>query len=419
MVLFGTVAGRQPPKHRAEIDLMVPVLDAPANLPWVDLDTTRVQMLHTVALSTAFAAELKELSGTDLSVGEIGERVAVERPHFGPVIKLSFVDTDEENTKIVGPHLLGALEALIEKGRDFSSEQLADELRPVQPGEARYYQGDMFLTISETPGYSVALPPVLWVSLIGAMTGVVAAAGLVMLQQRRPRVNSGDDFPTDVGMPLITHVGRVGRRYAATKEQYMHVALGALEAADGEAMPRRIVIACPESDSASRGLAMGVAAGLAASGERVVLVDGQTGRPAMTMRLGGWARAGMADITRGDTDLSSSIRWVRRWRLPVSVRRTLGRSAGNLRFIPAGRRRRGVDPRVAPPVLDRRAPRVITVLLAPPLLGTVPVAPSLKWADVVLYCLVEGRTVTFDAEDGAIRVRTFCNAPAGVVLSDV
>jgi hypothetical protein len=36
-----------------------------------------------------------------------------------------------------------------------------------------------------------------------------------------------------------------------------------------------------------------------------------------------------------------------------------------------------------------------------------------------LYNLVEGETVTFDAEDGALQVATFARGPSGVVLSDV
>jgi hypothetical protein len=74
---------------------------------------------------------------------------------------------------------------------------------------------------------------------------------------------------------------------------------------------------------------------------------------------------------------------------------------------------------ITPAVLDQVDEDVIVVMLAPPLLGTVPVSPSMRWASVVLYNLVEGETVTSDAEDAALQVSTFAQGPAGVVLSDV
>jgi hypothetical protein len=49
----------------------------------------------------------------------------------------------------------------------------------------------------------------------------------------------------------------------------------------------------------------------------------------------------------------------------------------------------------------------------------VPAGPVLDWGESVVLALVEGRTVTFDAEDAAAQVRTFVHAPAGVVLLDV
>lgn len=419
MVLFGAAGSRVANNHRAEVDIVVPVLDGPANLPWVAVARSRMQVLHTLVMSDAYAAELKELAGLDLPLEVIRRRMYVERPSFGPLMKIYYNDTDKARMEQAAPHLIDALRSLIEKGRMANADQLAEELRPIYPGEERFYRGDLFLVVSEQPTFSYQPAPVAWTTFIGGITGVLVAIGFQMLQQRKPRVNSDDDFPNAVGMPLLTHVGRTGWRYGATRQQYVHVAVNAFEAAGGEGMPRRIVIAGPEGDPANRGLAMGVAAALAATGERVVLVDAQAEHPWLSIRMGTWRRVGLADLTRGEVQLASTLRRVHRWLLPVSVRRTLGRSSNNLRFIPAGRWHRNGELRVDPAVLDQLDDRVVTVLLAPPLLGTVPAAPSLRWADVVLYCLVEGRTVTFKAEDGAIRVRTFSTAPSGVVLSDV
>ncbi len=419
MVLFGGVASRVPTNHQAEVDVLAPVLDAPANIPWIAVSRARLQMLHTLVTSNAYAAQLKELAGLDLPIQSIRAHMFVERPHFGPYLRIFYNDTDPDRVQQAGPHLVEALQSLLAEGRTTATDTLVDEVRPVYPGEQRYYTGDLFLIISDTPSYGLQPAPVAWAMFVGLLTGIGVAVGFQLIQQVRPRVNSDDDFTSAVGMPLLTHVGRTGWRYGATKHQYIHVAMSALEVTGRDTMPRRIVIGGPTSDPASRGLAMGVAAALAAYGQKVVLVDAQPERPWLSVRLGAWRRPGLADLTRGEVELSSTLRRVRRWFLPISVRRTLGRSADNLRFIPAGRWRRNGDIRVDPSVLDQLDENVVTVLLAPPLLSNVPAAQTLRWADSVLYCLVEGRTVTFEAEDAAIRIRTFSTAPSGVVLSDV
>jgi O-antigen ligase len=419
MVVFGAVAARVPTNHQAEVGIVAPVLDAPANIHWISVSRARLQVLHTLVMSDAYAAELKELAGLDLPIKSISAHMYVERPDYGPYLRIFYNDTDQARVEQAAPHLIPALESLMAKGRLGTSDTLVDEVRPVYPGEQRYFTGDLFLVLSETPSFGSQPPPVAWATFIGLLTGIGVAMGFQLIQQVRPRVNSGDDFQVSVGMPLLTHVGRVGWRYGATKQQYIHVATSALEMTGGDRMARRIVISGPVSDPASRGLAMGVAAALAAYGQRVVLVDAQAERPWLSARLGAWRRPGLSDVTRGEAELSDTLRRVNRWLLPVSVRRALGRAGDNLRFIPAGRRKRDREMRVDPAVLDGLDPNVTTVLLAPPLLSPVPAAASLRWADVVLYCLVEGRTVTYEAEDGGIRIRTFSTAPSGVVLSDV
>lgn len=95
------------------------------------------------------------------------------------------------------------------------------------------------------------------------------------------------------------------------------------------------------------------------------------------------------------------------------------RGEGELRFVPAGRRHRGRQVAVPLDALDLLDDDVYVVLLAPPSSGEVPLAPVLGWGDAVVLALVEGRTVTFDAEDAASRVRNFASAPYGIVLLDV
>jgi hypothetical protein len=74
---------------------------------------------------------------------------------------------------------------------------------------------------------------------------------------------------------------------------------------------------------------------------------------------------------------------------------------------------------LSPAVLDRLGDDVVVVVLAPTLLSGAPVSPWLSWADATLLTVVEGRTVTFDAEDAAGELRTLAAPPYGVVMLDV
>ncbi|MCP4435640.1 MAG: hypothetical protein GY812_09125 [Actinomycetia bacterium] len=418
-VIFPVVGSSAPTNYSASRSIVVPKLDLPPGVPYVRLDIDRLQYVHNLILSDAYAYQLAELAGVDIDPRVVSDDVTVFRSDAGPYMDIVFKSTDEQLVNQVAPHLTGALDAIIEQGRIDSEETLRDELRPRDPGEQRYYTGPMYLPVGQDVDFGVEPPRLVWLAFVGAGTGGLLAISLVLIKQGSPRVNNDDDFPHAVGMPLWTHVGRNGRRNAATPAQYAHVAVTAFEATDGERLPNRMLLAAPRHSRSARVLSMGIAASLAASGERVLLVDGQVERRVMSWRLGAGLAPGMNDIAHGRAALGDSIRRVRRWRLPRPVRKSFRDNRENLRFIPAGRPRRGEEPAVDPALLSDVDDDVIIVMLAPPLLGTIPVSPSLRWADVVLYNLVEGETVTSDAEDAALQVATFAQGPSGVVLSDV
>jgi O-antigen ligase len=415
--LFPAVASRGPTFYTASLDMFVPKLDLPPGVPYVRLDVNRVQYLHNLVLAEPYAYKLAELSGVE--PWQVSGRMEVARNKAGPVMRVTFRDTDPEVVEAVGPHLIETIDAIIAEGREWSEPVLQEELRPQEPGEQRYYTGPMFLPIGGEVERGVEAPQLTWLFMVGGLTGGMVALSLVLLKQGRPRVNNDDDFPHAVGMPLWTHVGRNGRRNAATPAQYAQVVVTAFESTDSGEWPRRMVLAAPRHNRSTRVLAMGMAASLASAGEKVLLVDGQPYRPLMSWRLGAGLGPGMNDIAHGRATLGDCIRRVRRWSMPRPVRAAFRKHRENLRFVPAGRRRRGEEPVISPAVLDQLDEDVIVVMLAPPLLGTVPVSPSMRWASVVLYNLVEGETVTSDAEDAALQVSTFALGPSGVVLSDV
>jgi O-antigen ligase len=418
-VLFAVVGAGIPVRYSATSGIVMPQLETADDRDAVAVDLAQVQGIHSVVNSRAYAAELQRLSGIDLSPSEIERRVDVDRPYLGVFAQISYVDTDEARTDLAAPHLVQALDNVVAANRGYAEARLADELRPIYPGEQRYYTGPLYLRAYQDAVLESRVPRVGWMAVVGALTGMLVATVFVLLQQGRPRVNNDDDLYGAIRLWVWTHVGRAGRRYAATRDQYAQVVTMANELSPADRPPRRIVVTTPRPDRAARGLAMGVAGALAAEGRRVVLVDAQVDHPLLSRRLVGLGRKGLLQAADGSAPLESVVRRVNRWRLPTSVRRVVRRHGDQLRFIPVGRRPRGERPEVRPDVLDRFGSDVCLVVLAPSLLSAVPAASLLRWADATTLALVEGRTVTFDAEDAAAQVHTFASGAAGVVLLDV
>lgn len=407
-----------PTRWSASGDLFLIDMATSSGTDKVFIDRTGNQVLDSLVTSGAYAQELQRLADLPLTVPEIRDRVLVTRTGFGAYMQLSFIDTDRALVEQARPYILTALDNVVTESRQASLERVQDELRPVYPGEQRYDTSPLYLEVSDTTYLEAQPPKRAWAAFVGAITGALTALAFVLLAQRRPRVNNDDDLPAAIGMGVWTHVGHLGRRYAATPDQYAQVATMALEHTDPDAPGSRILVTTPKPDRAARGLAEGLAAALVAEGRRVVLVDAQIDSPLLSWRLGLPARRGLLQALDG-APLEPLLRRVGRWRLPSSVRTTLHGHGDRFRFLPLGRRPRGRQPVIRPQVLDRFGPDITVVVLAPSLTSDAAVGALLAWADSVVLTLVEGRTVTFDAEDAAAPIRTFAAGPAGVVMMDV
>ncbi|UDY37712.1 O-antigen ligase family protein [Dermatobacter hominis] len=418
MVLGALVMSSFPVRYVAAGEIVLPELAETRGNNRVVLSGTQMQVINSLATSGAYAVELQRLAGLEMSVEEVRDAVSVDRRQFGAYMRIQFRVNDAAVAEGALPYIVPALDNVVAESRAAALDRVADELRPVYPGEQRFDTSPLFLPAYPEPSIAVQSPKVAWAGFIGALTGALAAAGLVLLQQRRPRVNNDDDLLAAIGMGVWTHVGRSGRRYAATGAQYAQVATMAAEFVGREDEPRRIVVGTPRPDPAARSLAAGLAAAIAAEDRRVVLIDAQVDSPKLTRRLSGPLRSGLLQVLDGAA-IEPLLRRVNRWRLPSSVRRALKDHGSRLRFLPLGRRSRGQHPVIRPELFDRFGPDVTLVVLAPSLTSDVPVGALLAWADAALLTLVEGRTVTFDAEDAAAPIRTFSAGPSGVVMMDV
>ena len=86
---------------------------------------------------------------------------------------------------------------------------------------------------------------------------------------------------------------------------------------------------------------------------------------------------------------------------------------------PAGGAGARVRALVRPDVLERFGPDITVIVVASPLTSASPSGALLAWADAIVLAAVEGRTVTFDAEDAAAPIRSFGGGPSGAVMMDV
>ncbi len=427
--VFGSVGGALPPQYVATAYIVVPGLEESSGAERIDVSSDQAQGIHALVNSGAYAQALKELAGLDLSIPEIEERVDVTRPDFSVFLEITFTDSDRAVDEQVLPYLIPALDQVVADARRQSVDQVADEFRPVEPGQRRFYTGPIYVPVSDQAFVELVPRPVVWIAIVGAATGSLVAATFVLLQQRRPRVNNDDDLGREVGVGVWAHVARLGRRFSASPDQLAQVAASAADrtpvpvATDpaGVVAPpvRRFVVTTPRPDRAARGLAAGLAATLAGQGQRVVLVDAQIDSPLLSLRLAQGRRPGLAQLVDGSATMPQVIRRVLRPTLPSAVRRALGRDGDRLRFIPSGVSRPRTDLVLSPAVLDELGDDVVVVVLAPALLSGAPVSPWLSWADATLLTVVEGRTVTFDVEDAAGELRALAAPPYGVVMLDV
>ena len=419
-VLAASVAARLPTHYDATMGILVRRVDTSVSMERYSIDYQQLQGVLTLAVSGAFATELQRLSGVDLTVEEIRERMSVTRLRSSNVVEVVFSDTDEGTTRQVQPYLLPALEAVVDSVRATAVEETMDELRPAVPGEQRFYTGPLFTPAYPEATFGARPQRTSWIILVGGVSAAVGAIGVALAGSRRPRVRGADDFPVRTGLRIWSHVGiGTSRRRRTTAAQYEQVLASVVDAVGGDEPPGRIVVAAPRADPETRRVALGTAAAAVAAGRRVVLVDAQLERPRLGRQLGvpwGPGLADLASTARTRVGLADVLRPVAAWRLGASARRLTRGRRTELRVITAGRRRSRSAHELDPTLLDDLDADIVTIVLAPPLLGEVPVHTLLEWGQASVVALVEGHTTTVDTEDAAAVVRLFSGGPSGIVI---
>ena len=425
-ILGGVVASTLPTHFTATAAVIPPRLDRSVPSEYVVIDRERLQGVLTTVVSLAYAQELKKLSGIDLPVAAISDKMSATRPKLGLLVQLQYSDTSQANVLAVQPYLVTAMDNIFENSRRAAEAQVADELRPTIPGEARYYSGTFYIRAYQDAVLGQEQPSVIWIVLVAIFTGALLATGILMTGSRFPRVDPRDDIFEFTGLHRWTHVsGGTRKKKRSTPTQLQQVITSAVNAGSTDDFPSRILVAAPRGGVEVRRLALGIAAACVAEGRRVLLVDAQLSRPRLSAGLGVRRAAGVADLE--DADLSSQdgsgqvvtveavMRAVSPRRLPPEVRKLVAAQADNLRVVSAGSRSARKRNVIEGAWLDQISPEIVVVVLAPPTLGDTSVSALMEWSDTSIMAVTEGITTTQDAEDAAGTVQLFSVGAEGIV----
>ncbi|KLR61365.1 lipid A core-O-antigen ligase-like enyme [Actinobacteria bacterium IMCC26207] len=422
-IFGGVVASMLPVHYTVTAAVIPPRLDRSVPSEYVLIDRERLQGVLTTVVSLAYAQELKTLSGVDLSVREISDRMSATRPKLGLLVQLQYSDTSQANVLAVQPYLVAAMDNIFENSRTAAEAQVADELRPTIPGEARYYSGAFYIRAYQDAVLGQEQSSVFWIVLVSIASAGLLATGLVMAGSRFPRVDPRDDVYEFTGLRKWTHVsGGTRKKTRSTPKQLEQIITSAVDAGTSGEFPSRIVVAAPRDGVEVRRLATGLAAACVADGRRVVLVDAQLADPALSARLARRGSKGVADLeaellsgNEGNLTVQGVMRPVSARRLPREARQLLGADVDQLRFIPAGSRSARKQKVIDGAWLDQISPEVVVVVLAPPTLGDTAVSALMEWSDASVLAVTEGITRTQDAEDAAGTVQLFSAGAEGIV----
>jgi succinoglycan biosynthesis transport protein ExoP len=254
----------------------------------------------------------------------------------------------------------------------------------------------------------------------GAAIGLVLGVGLALLRTRTDRTVRGDD---DVEGAAGAHVvARVAELHGSARsrlpadvadqspvaESYRALRVN-LRHLDGGRRPQVVVVTGPLPDVGASTVAVNLAASLAASGKRVLLIDGDLRRPRVSRYLRLPDGAGLTDVLAGSAELRDVVHPMPGGRLTVLGAGTPPSDPEALLDSP--RMRSLLE------VLRDQYDQVI--LDAPPLLPVVDGALLSSFADTCLLVARFGRTRRDHLAEAAAMVTRVRVPSLGVVLNRV
>lgn len=292
------VATRIPPTYEARATLLVGPYEG-------DLNTLRAsgQLALTyaelVTVNSRLGAAIDELE-LDLTTSELRSATRVTANDTVRTLTIRVQDDDPETAAKLANTLAGQLTELVAQGTG----------RP---------EGELLVLEFAEPPTSAVAPQVSLIAMLTAMAGFLTALVLVVLiEYVGATVRSREDVTRLVPVPFLGQVegsrssgagrGLVVERLPTSRmaSSYRIVATK-VAFADADAPVETLLIVGAQAGDGTGETAANVAAALATSGRRTVLVDSDDAEGEATVLLGLDGRPGLAEVVRGGVDIADVI----------------------------------------------------------------------------------------------------------------
>jgi Mrp family chromosome partitioning ATPase len=280
-------------------------------------------------------------------------------------------------------------------------------------------QGPIFQEVFAKPLQSTSTFPVWFAVLFGALLGgLVPFLIFVVLNLRRPVVESAQDITDAIDLPILAKVPALGARGANPQDSVSGV-VTAVERLSLNEPVHRLVLVGSGSGVERAELALALSCTIARSfGQPVALIDADLDEGILTGMLRTSDVAGLSECLAGQLDPEAALLSVNEEQLPP-VLQSLRAPDGMVRFLPAGvdtsrnmLRMRSTFHRV----LEGLAGRYVVIVNGPRLPGPVPTSQLLSLADATLMIVTEGETGLNDARSAGDTLRSFSTGASGVIV---
>jgi capsular polysaccharide biosynthesis protein len=388
----------QPVQYRATSVLLIPGAGTRAD------NETVVRSLEALLVSPPVAADIAARSKTDLTSGQVVERMTVTRPPDSAVLEVSILDTDTNRSAALareaGPALVTRLNAV------------AGGVAAQVPAIAEY----TVVAVNEDPVAEVVAPPRARNGVIGLGLGLLLGAGLAFWRPRRSRpIRSETEAAEAFDTPLYATLPILGS--GSWRAHSLDVPEDRLPIGWPPAAHRLVVLGT--GGRASVRLVQLLASAIAQSGRDVLLIDAEPEERGLTAAFGQIERPGFFDCLSSRQEVPISSVLVELQHLPREMADLVAPNAGRISLMPAGE----VD--VVPSALAggrvtqalRRVHGSPTIIVhAPRQPGPYPANQFVEFADAVIVSAVAGRTRVEEAEAVSRLVTSLTPAPMYAVL---
>ncbi len=398
--LAGALAAANPPQYKTTRSIIAVSGTNPTDSEVLN------RALESIVKSKGLAAAVKERGDLPQSIDQISAMISTDRSPESPFMDIIVTNPDKAVSEQVSAQVIPALYSVF---NDAQSDI---------PVEQRI-QGPIFQELFNRPLQSTASFPVWFAVLFGALLGgLVPFLTFLVLNLRRPVVESAQDITDALDLPILAKVPALGARGANPQDSVSGV-VAAVERLSLNEPVHRLVLVGSGAGVERAELSLALACTIARSfGQPVALIDADLDQGVLTGLLRTHDVAGLAECLAGHLEPEAALLSVNGAQLPPSVQ-DLRAPDGMVRFLPAGvdtsrnvlRMRSSVHR-----VLEGLAGRYVIVVNGPRLPGPVPTSQLLSLADATLMVVTEGETPLNDARSAGDALRSFSTGASGVIV---